>query len=204
MASDVAQHKVTRNKEGIPCWDGDATSFQEYEELSLAWEQSVPVQKRYLAGPKLANELTGVARRFITGKRPDWLSYDGGVAVLMEHLRKNLGLPQLPEMTSFLNQYFRNSRRKRSETMNGYITRKLEILVSSSEIILSFEAGITQFERCGMGVASSRVVARICPGMVFATGFWLRYQREEHGDCRSRRRLLAPPRGPGATQPVGR
>ena len=127
MASDVAQHKVNRNKDGVPCWDGDATSFQEYEELSLAWEQSVPVQKRYLCGPRLANELTGTARRFIIGKRPDWISFDGGVEVLMEHLRKNLGLPQLPEMSSYLNQYFRNSRRRKNETMNGYITRKMEI-----------------------------------------------------------------------------
>ena len=127
MASDVAQHKVSRNKDGVPCWDGDATSFQEYEELSLAWEQSVPVQKRYLCGPRLANELTGTARRFIIGKRPDWISFTGGVEVLMEHLRKNLGLPQLPEMSSYLNQYFRNSRRRKNETMNGYITRKMEI-----------------------------------------------------------------------------
>ena len=127
MASDVAQHKVSRNKDGGACWDGDATSFQEYEELSLAWEQSVPVQKRYLYGPRLANELTGTARRFIIGKRPDWISFTGGVEVLMEHLRKNLGLPQLPEMSSYLNQYFRNSRRRKNETMNGYITRKMEI-----------------------------------------------------------------------------
>ena len=103
MASDVAQHKVSRNKDGVPCWDGDATSFQEYEELSLAWEQSVPVQKRYLCGPRLANELTGTARRFIIGKRPGWISFTAGVEVLMEHLRKNLGLPQLPDMSSYLN-----------------------------------------------------------------------------------------------------
>lgn len=98
---------VTRSKDGVPCWTGDAGSFQEYEELSLAWEQSVPIHKRYLCGPKLVNELQGTARRFITGKKPDWLSFNGGVSKLMEHLRQHLGIPQLPEMTSYLNQYFK-------------------------------------------------------------------------------------------------
>ena len=80
-----------------------------------------------LCGPRLANELTGVARRFILGMPVDWLSYARGVQQLMDHLRGSLGLPQLPEMTDHLTKYFKQGRRKRGESMGEYITRKVEV-----------------------------------------------------------------------------
>ena len=61
------------------------------------------------------------------GKRPDWLSFQGGVTHLLEHLRECLGRPTLPELTEYLNKFFRQGRRRRFETMNEYVTRKLEV-----------------------------------------------------------------------------
>lgn len=119
--------EVTRSREGVPQWDGDAGKYQEYEELALQWEQSIPYHKRCLAGPRLVAELSGPARKHVTGKRPEWISYDGGVTHLLRHLRSCLGRPTIPEMTDYLNKYFRASRRKRFETMNHYITRKTEV-----------------------------------------------------------------------------
>ena len=117
---------LPRSKDGIPQWDGEAASFQEYEEQSLQWEQSQAFHKRYLCGPKLIAELSGAARKHVMGKRPDWVSYNGGVSHLLRHLRSCLGRPTIPEMTEYLNKYFRQSRRRRMETMNAYITRKME------------------------------------------------------------------------------
>ena len=117
---------IERSREGVPIWNGDAGSFQEYEECALQWEQAVAVQKRYLCAPRLVTELTGTAKRFIVGKRPDWVSYNGGVVKLLSHLRSSLGLPQLPEMAEFLSRYFKQSRRRKGEGMNEYITRKTE------------------------------------------------------------------------------
>jgi hypothetical protein len=97
--------KIEGNRDGVPCWDGDATTFTEYyDELACLWEQSVPYHKRYLSAPKLIIELTNTARRFVMAKEPDSVSYDGGVQVLLNHLRSSLGLPQMSEMrvTSFL------------------------------------------------------------------------------------------------------
>ena len=54
-------------------------------------------------------------------------SHDGGVQTLLRHLRQHLGLPQLSEMSDYMNRYFKQSRRKRSESMNEYITRKAEL-----------------------------------------------------------------------------
>ena len=118
--------EVTRSKDGVPQWNGDASTYQEYEEQALQWEQSIPYHKRYLAGPKLVAELSGPARKHVTGKRPQWLSFNGGVQHLLEHLRECLGRPTIPELTEFLNRYFRQSRRKKFETMNTYITRKTD------------------------------------------------------------------------------
>ena len=86
---------IKRSKDGVPSWDGDAKTFQEYEEVALMWEQGVAHHKRDLCGPRLISELTGAARRFIIGKKADWVSYNGGVQKLLGHLRANLGLPQI-------------------------------------------------------------------------------------------------------------
>ena len=135
----MADGGITRTREGIPQWSGDAASFQEYEEQALQWEQSVPYHKRALCGPKLIAELSGTARKFITGKRPDWCSYDGGVARLLEHLRNSLGRPQIPELSEVLNRYFRQSRRRRGESMNDYIVRKTELYTRARQSLARVE-----------------------------------------------------------------
>ena len=119
--------EISRSKDGVPQWSGDAASYQEYEEQALQWEQSVEHKKRYLCGPKLIQEMSGTARKLVTGKRPDWLSFNGGVAHLMKHLRSSLGRPQIPELSEYLNRYFKQSRRRKFETMNQYIVRKTEV-----------------------------------------------------------------------------
>ena len=110
--------EISRSKDGVRQWSGDAASYQEYEEQALQWEQSVEHKKRYLCGPKLIQEMSGTARKLVTGKRPDWLSFNGGVAHLMKHLRSSLGRPQIPELSEYLNRYFKQSRRRKFETMS--------------------------------------------------------------------------------------
>lgn len=119
--------KIEKSKDGVPIWDGDAGTYQEFEESALVWEQSIAVHKRSLCGPRLLTELTGTARRFTMGKHPEWLSFNGGVQRLLTHLRSNLGLPQMPELTDHPSRYFRQSRRRKGETMNEYVTRKTEL-----------------------------------------------------------------------------
>ena len=121
------QKRIEKTREGVPIWDGDAGTYQEFEESALLWEQSIAMHKRYLCGPRLLTELTGTARRFTVGKHPEWLSFNGGVQRLLTYLRSNLGLPQMPELADHLSRYFRQSRRKKGETMNEYVTRKSEL-----------------------------------------------------------------------------
>lgn len=119
--------KVERSREGTPIWDGDASTFQEFEEMALVWEQATPHHKRYLAAPKLIAELQGSAKRYVVGKHPEWVSHPGGVQKLLVHLRQSLGMPQMPELTEHLSRFFKQSKRRRGESMNEYVTRKSEI-----------------------------------------------------------------------------
>ena len=118
---------IERSKDGVPQWDGDATTFQEYSELASHWQESIPYHKRYLCGPRLQAELSGTARRFVQAKQPGWISHPNGVDTLLQHLRQNLGQPQLSEMAEYLAKYFKQSKRRRHESMNDYITRKAEL-----------------------------------------------------------------------------
>ncbi|CAE7511973.1 unnamed protein product, partial [Symbiodinium pilosum] len=129
MSTSEAGSTPSKNREGPPTWNGAAETFQSYEEAARLYEQTTPYQKRYLCGPKLQNALEGAALRLVVGKRPDWLSDAGGVNRLLAHLRQCLGKPQMPELTDLLSRYFRMTKRKAGETMNGYITRKCEVYV---------------------------------------------------------------------------
>ena len=108
----MAQDGAAKPRDGTPSWDGAADSFQSYCESALLYEQTMPYHKRYLVGPKLQSELQGAARRLVVGQAADWISFNGGVQVLLDHLRRCLGKPQVPELTELLSRYFKNSRRK--------------------------------------------------------------------------------------------
>ena len=56
------QKKIEKSKDGIPIWDGDASTFQEYEECAQLWELATPYHKGCLCGPRLVSELTGTAK----------------------------------------------------------------------------------------------------------------------------------------------
>ena len=126
---------IQRSKDGVPQWSGDSRSFLDYEESALHWEQSIAYHKRYLCGPRLLAELSGPAKKYVVGKRPNWLSFEGGVECLMSFLRDKLGRPQIPELSDYLNAYFRQSKRKKGESMNSYIVRKVELYARAKQAL---------------------------------------------------------------------
>ena len=126
---------TARSKDGVPQWDGNSSTFQRYEEEALLWQQGIAYHKRYMAAPRLVAELQGAAKRMVVGKAPDWVSFSGGVEILMEHLRICLGRPQVAELTDYLNQYFRHSRRRSGESINDYVTRKSELYMRAQQAL---------------------------------------------------------------------
>ena len=125
----------TRTRDGIPTWNGEANSFVAYEEAALLWEQSLTWEKRYTAGPRLVQELTGAAKRLVAGRDAGWVAFRGGVTVLMDHLRKALGKPRVNEVTDLLATYFKGCKRKGHESMNEYVTRKFEAYFRASQAL---------------------------------------------------------------------
>ncbi|CAE7663208.1 unnamed protein product [Symbiodinium sp. CCMP2592] len=130
-----SQEAAARSRDGVPQWDGNSATFARYEEEALLWQEGIAWHKRYMLAPKLLAELQGAARRMVVGKPPGWVSYQGGVEVLMKHLRECLGKPQMSELSEYLNMYFRNSRRRSGESMNEYVTRKSEIYLRAQQAL---------------------------------------------------------------------
>ena len=134
-SSAAATGGVTKSKEGIPQWQGDPASYQDYEEQCLLYEQATPFHKRYLVGPRLIGELQGAARRLVVGKPADWVSYPGGVQVLLDSLRASLGKPKVSDLAEQLNKYFKQSKRRHHEAMGDYITKKCEAYLRAQQAL---------------------------------------------------------------------
>eukprot|EP00435_Cladocopium_sp_Y103_P028669 s2868_g7.t1 len=82
----------------------------------------------------------GTAKKLVVGKRPDWLSFNGGVTYLLDYLRQRLGKLQIPDLSDYLTQYFRQSKRRRFESMNSYIVRKVEIYSRARQALSRVQA----------------------------------------------------------------
>ena len=92
-------------------------------------------ERRHTCGPRLISELSGAAKRMVSGRSPTWVANYDGVRVLLEYLRQCLGRPQIPEMTEHLSRYFKHCRRKAQESMNDYITRKAEAYLRAEQAL---------------------------------------------------------------------
>ena len=136
MSGEIEKETATsRSKDGVPIWNGEASSFAAYEESALLWEQGLVYNKRYTAAPRLMAELTGAAKRLVAGKPAEGLATAGGVRLLLDYLRKSLGKPRVNEVTDLLGKYFKGTRRRPGESMNDYITRKSEAFLRVSQAL---------------------------------------------------------------------
>ena len=105
-------------------WDGDPGTFWEFTEAARLYEQGTAPHKRAQVAPRIAAELTGSAKKHITGQPADWLSFQGGVERLIEKLRQGLGRPKISEVTEHLTKFFKHSRRTPGESVNDYVARR--------------------------------------------------------------------------------
>ncbi|CAE7447253.1 unnamed protein product, partial [Symbiodinium sp. CCMP2456] len=170
--SGVAESSTTatmRTKDGVPTWSGEAASFTQYEETALLWEQSLTWEKRYTAGPKLVQELTGAAKRYVAGQPAGWVAFRGGVVQLMDHLRKALGKPRVNEVTDLLATYFKGTRRRSGESMNEYITRKTEAYMRAGQALRKVQP---HYEARPTTTSASSPWTTRRPSLDYGTGQW--------------------------------
>ena len=118
-------------------------------------------RKRYLVGPRLAKELTGVAKvaiRTRTTLDPQWLSHPRGTYQLLEFLEDFLAKPTLVESSRHIMKFFYNLRRQRGETMTEWIARHAEALWEASQAMrkVQKEFGATTSTRTSSTATTTR------------------------------------------------
>ena len=114
---------MTRNRDGVPGWSGDPSTWLEFKQAARLYVASTTVDRRYTCGPRVAAELSGAAKTAILGKKSSWLSDSNGTETLLQFLQTMIGEPALPEVGNFMRQYFRVLKRKRGESMSSFCVR---------------------------------------------------------------------------------
>ena len=124
-----------KSRDGVPRYDGDPMKLARYREDALQYYMGVEMKKRYLVGPRLLQELSGVAKtitRTQTIRDPQWLSDPRGVYRLLEFLEKHLQKPSLVEASRHVMNFFYNLQRAKGETMTEWCARHAEALWEAS------------------------------------------------------------------------
>ena len=94
----MGDESVSRTKDGVPTFDGTVDKLNLYREEALQYLFTLEHHKMYLAGPRLAQALTGIARTVIRKRLagdPQWLAHPRGGYDLLEHLERCIGQPSL-------------------------------------------------------------------------------------------------------------
>ena len=132
-----------RTKDGVPKFDGTPEKLPAYTERAIQYSMGVEYHKRYLCGPRLLQELTGVAKvitRTVTLKNPQWLSHPRGVYQLLQFLEEHIQRPSLIEASKQVAKFFYNMQRARGETMTEWISRHAEVLWEASAALRRVQA----------------------------------------------------------------
>ena len=91
-----------------------------------------------MAGPRLAKELTGVARTVVRKKLaqdPQWLAHPRGAYVLIEYLEQAIKTPTLVQASNPIHKFFYQLRRRKGETMTEWINRHSESMWEASRAL---------------------------------------------------------------------
>ena len=129
---------IKRSSDGVPEYAGEPELLPAYKEEALQYLMTIEVKKRYLAGPRLAKELSGVAKIAITtqtNQDPQWLAHPRGTHVLLEFLENCLAKPTLVEASRYVMKFFYNMKRRRGETMTAWAARHAEALWEASQAL---------------------------------------------------------------------
>ena len=125
-------------KDGIPTYDGTPERLSLFREEAMQYMFTLECHKRYLAGPRLAARLTGVARTVIRkrlSQDPQWLAHPRGAYVLVDYLEQAIEKPTLVLASQHIQKFFYALRRKKGETMTQWTSRHSEALWEASRAL---------------------------------------------------------------------
>ena len=125
-------------KDGIPSFDGSPEKLTRFREEALQYMFTLEHHKRYLAGPRLAAQLTGTARTVVRRKLaqdPQWLAHPRGAYVLVDFLEQAIEKPSLVLASQHIQKFFYGMRRRKGETMVAWTNRHGEALWEASRAL---------------------------------------------------------------------
>lgn len=134
---------LSKTKDGVPCYDGAADKLNLYKEEALQYLFTLEHHKRYLAGPRLSQSLTGIARTVIRkrlARDPQWLAHPRGAYDLLEHLEECIGQPTVLQAAQHTQKFFYQLKRRRNETMTSWTNRRSEALWEASRALRKVQA----------------------------------------------------------------
>lgn len=135
----MGEQGLSRSKDGAPSYDGSADTLALYREEAVQYMFTLEYHKRYLAGPRLAQELRGVARVVIRKKLaqdPQWLSHPRGAYTLVDYFEKAIDRPTLVQAAQHIQKFFYQLRRRRGESMTQWTSRHSESLWEASRALM--------------------------------------------------------------------
>ena len=121
--------------ERVPRFDGTPELLPGYKEKVIQYMMGIEWHKRYLVGPRLLRELSGVAQsitRPATIRNPQWLSHPRGGYTLLEFLEENLARPSLIDASHHIMKFVYNMGRQKGESMTEWSSRYSEALWEAS------------------------------------------------------------------------
>ena len=134
-------------KDGVPIFDGTPEMLPYYREEAMTYLFTFETHKRYLAGPRLAKELQGVARTIVRKKNlqdPQWLANPRGVYALLECLEEAIERPSLVQASQLISRFFFQMRRRKQESMTQWINRHSEALWEASRSLTRVKKEFTK------------------------------------------------------------
>lgn len=152
----MGDESVSRTKDGVPTFDGTADKLNLYREEALQYLFTLEHHKMYLAGPRLAQALTGIARTVIRKRLagdPQWLAHPRGGYDLLEHLERCIGQPSLLQASQHIQKFFYQLKRKRFESMTAWTNRHSEALWEASRALRLVQSDLGTSVSTGRGMS---------------------------------------------------
>ena len=176
----MGDESVSRTKDGVPTFDGTADKLNLYREEALQYLFTLEHHKRYLAGPRLAQALTGIARTVIRKRLagdPQWLAHPRGGYDLLEHLERCIGQPSLLQASQHIQKFFYQLKRKRFESMTAWTNRHSEALWEASRALRLVQSDL------GTSVSTGRGMSEPSSGR--SSTDWRNYKRDRPRQAQS-------------------
>ena len=143
--AETTRDAAKKTRDGVPIWDNNPDTFQDYEDRSVWWEKSLkPIEKKQ-AVAKMVHQLSGVPWRVVNDlSRSDREKLcKAGVQELLNFIRTTLIETGVPEVGRRFGEYLGRFHRKPMQPMRLFIQEHRHLQNKVEEAIKKAEKKTT-------------------------------------------------------------